>query len=303
MGGVERFFYCLNILLTTVPLAVLRYFPFQKEMRIPLRIFWGIYAALIGAELFYMNWVAWPEAISFAARQRAYLVFMVFISLLFFSCIRHFWQQLFVFCILALYGVAIFYLPPMLGNQYLLWLPKYSLSCLVMFLEYVLTWRRMKRFLMEDFQPFYLYGTHTFWRVAWILPCTFFVIELIFSVEQTEGDQMRLPTLFNCYLGWIGLMAGIRTMLHCTNSLQGNRVLSENIDDAKSLYQLQLDKCQALAAGFRKARQLRHDLRHFAMELERHVELQDWAALGEDLQRYEQRLTGESKEPDSGVKP
>ena len=290
MDGMDRLFYNLNIFLTTLPLAMLRFWPFRRDTRIPVRCFWGIYGLILSGELFCMNFWSWPEPIAFELRQRLYLLFVVLFTLLFFLGIRRFWQQLFVFCVLSVYGMAVLYLAPLIGNKYFLWMPAYSVSCIIMVVEYALTWRWMQRFLERDFASLYASGSSRFWHMAWLLPFVFFVVDMVFSLEHTSGNFIRPVSLLICYIGCIGLWAGIRTMQRCVFWLQENRILEQNIGEARKLYELQLARCQEKTEEARQARRLRHDLRHFAMELEQYVHKKDWSAFSAALGQYQQRL-------------
>ena len=214
----------------------------------------------------------------------------MFFTLLFFLGIRRFWQQLFVFCVLCVYGMAVLYLAPLIGNNYFLWMPGYSVGCIIILLEYALTWRWMQRFLEQDFASLYASGSARFWHMAWLMPFIFFVVDIVFSLEYTSGNFIRPASLIICYIACIGLVAGIRAMQRCVFWLQENRILEQNIGEMRKLYELQLVRCQEKTEEARQARQLRHDLRHFAMELEQYVQKQDWPAFTVALGEYQQRL-------------
>lgn len=290
MNGWERSCYTLAILLSTVPMALLRFWPFRKDVRIPVWAFWSIYAVILLSELVWMNTANWPEPLGFAGRQRGYLAFMLLYTMLFFLAIRRFWQQVFVFGILCVYGAPVLILPPLLGNHFSLGQTVYLMNCLVMTAEYLLTWRWMQRFLEDGLTSLYRMGTPMFWRLAWLLPFGFFVVEITFSVEHVSGNLVNPVSLILCYLGAAGLLSGIRSMQRCIDCLQENRILAQNIGEASQLYELQLNRCRQLAEAARSSRKLRHDLRHFAMELENHLLHADWSGFRKSLRLYRQKL-------------
>jgi len=291
----ERIYYTAAMVLSTVPLATLRYWPFRRDTRLPVWAFWSIYTVILLLELVWMSAANWPEPLAFELRQRSYLGFMLLFSLLFFIGIRRFWQQLFVFGVLCVYGAPVLILPPLLGNQLLPGLPDYSGNCLVLLLEFVLTWRWMRRFLTETLAPFYIWGTKSFWRMAWLLPFGFFTVEIIFSVEHSTGNVMKPVSLIICYIGALGMFTSLHFMQGILSRLQENRILEQNIGEAQRLYQLQLASCQRLAQEARESRRMRHDLRHIALELENQLNNKDWPAFSQALEAYTKRLQ-ETKE-------
>ena len=290
MDGLERFFYNLYVVLMMVPLAVLRFLPFRRQLRISSWIFWGVYALMLAVELVVFNLYAWPQLLTLEMLQHIYTSFLLFFFFWFLICIRCFWQQLFIYFVMAVYGLGLFSLHSwvyeLIGDA----IPLYILRCAVLCLGYLLTWNWMRRLFLEGFQPFYEYATKRFWHTAWLLPLSFCVVEAILTFQYTHGDTQSPGVVFCRYLACIGLWAGLVSMRRLIHCLQDNRILEQNACAVRKLYEERRVRCQLLSDEFRQARRLRHDLRHFSIELEHYLEDENWEGFQQALKRYQERL-------------
>lgn len=137
-----RLLMIVEVLLYSVPFAILRYLPFQDELRISRRTFWFLYGSILALRAAYLFWAVWPEMLSLKERHNAYLVTLIAFNLLFFLAIRPFWRHLFVYCIILVYGAGISYLPMYLFGEIsgLTSLGAHLMLCICILAEYLVTW-------------------------------------------------------------------------------------------------------------------------------------------------------------------
>ena len=290
MNGWERVFYTLSIALATFPLATLRFAPFRRDLRIPMPVFWGIYTVFLIGELTFFNLYAWPFDAGLEMKQKIYFVYMILYSLLFFLGIRRFLQQVFVFFVLAVYGMMVFSIPVIVEKATGLEWAYYVQSCLSVLIVYALTWRWMYRILVYSFQPLYRSGTRRFWHYAWLLPASFFIVEVVLVIAYTHGDWQANTSLVARIITPLGVWAGARSMFSCLEWLQGNKILMGNLKEARGVYESWKESCLELSGGIKQMQRLHHDLRHYSVELEHLLDQEDWAGYREAIGRYRIRL-------------
>ncbi len=287
-----RFFLILEMLFFSVPFAILRYLPFRDELRISRRHFWILYSIIVLLRASYLFWASWPEMMTLKERHDAYLVSLLAFNLLFFLAIRTFWKQLFVYCIILVYGAGISYLPMYLFGEMsqVTSLGAHLLLCLCVIAEYIVTWRFMYNWLLLECKTFLQYGTKSFWRYFWLLPFTFVLLTVLFGMETNGENTMNGYVVLCSLLANLGLVAAIKGMKRSMECLRDNSILRENIGAVTHLYHVQMERHRVSEGLVRSMRHLRHDMHHFSTEFLRHLEEGDWGSFRESIEKCRQSL-------------
>lgn len=287
-----RLVYILEIILANVPVGLLRYYAFRHELRVPAKVFWAGFIALILMRIAYLNLANWPDMVTIDERQRAYLFSAVFMNLFFFSVIRPFWRHLFVFGVLVLYATVLLYpFAYLTSNE---WLGQgfgaHAVGCGVLAAEILLTWKVMMQWVTDGVTLFFRYGTETFWRYFWLLPFLFTFSVVLFGVETARDNQIHPAVVAASLAGSLGLIAAFRFMRHGMEYLHENHVMEENLGMAESLCRVRLEKVRLAAAGLCRARRLQQEFGRCSTACVRHAENEDWDALQAELQNGREAL-------------
>ena len=287
-----RVFYNLYWLIGLVPIVFLWTAAFAGKMRISRRLFWGLYVLMFLLLLLVANLWHWPKAPSIAEHQLIIMGCLPFWLGLFYLAWRHFFAQVFFMGCVGVFGLLMFAVPLVMSLGPFASLPYHVRACFCLALVWALCFRYLRRKASKVMALLMNVSTDSTWRTTCLLPAGFFLLPFVYINMHTSGNAMSVSALVIRLLALVGLAATLHTLHASAAMLERNTIFLENLEQAHAIYQAWHERSMMTLAEFQKTRQLRHDLRHYCINLRYFLEGGDWERFRQMVAECESSLSG-----------
>jgi len=276
-----RLFYNLYWPMGLLPFAFLWMTVFDEQLRISRRLFWGLYAVHMLALLLVANLWHWPGLLSIEEQQFVVLCCLPLWLGLFWLAWGRFFVQVFLMGCAGVFGLAMYTAPLLMAWAPFSPMPYHVRACFCFALIWAFCFRYLRRTAGKVMRLLLNVNDGRSWRIACLLPAGFFLLPYAYIRMQTIGNAMPLSALSIRLLALAGLAATLYTLAASAALLERNTIFLENMEQANVSYQAWQERSLLALAEFRKARQLRHDLRHYCINLRYLLETGDWERFGQ----------------------
>lgn len=297
---IETVLACLYLILSIVPFSILRYYPFLKNLRLPLRTVCLLYALILLLELAGMillrYYGLWSSDIYGVYR----LFFAVWYAILSFVLIKvAFFKQFFVYTMMVTYAVFIYgnaHFFEFLGLVYWKEAPDLLLANIVIVLQLLLTYPLVFRFLKNKAIPLLTLDSPV-WKYIWALPSMFVAGAFLF------GSELKADVIWNWrYLAY-RVIAGVVVMISyyllvkIMEQTRQNAVLQEKIRTSQEVLEMQRQHYQLLTNRIQEARAIRHDFHHHLLAMQAYLGGRQYEQLTDYLSQYTREFSSPSQAP------
>nr|WP_320147359.1 GHKL domain-containing protein [uncultured Anaeromusa sp.] len=297
---IETMLACLYLILSIVPFSFLRYYPFLKKLRFPLRTVCLLYAGILLLELTGMallrHYGFWSSDIYSAYR----FFFAIAFGVLSFCLIKaDFFKQFFVYTMTVTYvifiaGNAHFF--EFLGIVYWKEAPDLLIANIVIVLQLLLTYPFVFRFLKNRVIPLLTLDSPV-WKYIWTLPSMFVVGSFLF------GSELKADVIWNWrYLAYrmiatAVVMISYYILVKIMEQTRQNTVLQEKIRTSQEVLEMQRQHYQLLTNRIQEARAIRHDFHHHLLAMQAYLDGRQYEQLIDYLSQYAREFSSPSQAP------
>ncbi|GEM_PF-6093162 len=273
--------YFFHIVLTILPFAILRYYPFK--LRIKKRYFWSLYSTLIGIEGVIVIISSMNKAAILAQYNSGQIRILFYTLYFIISCIfieENIIKHVFIWLLLAIFTAALFAFSFFIES-----LSKVSYKYFISNIVLLILWPSIHilgiRFIRNIIMPLL--------QEASIKVCILFdfllVLLIIISLIATRFFPLNEMSLFSVFfIRFIVMLGGmicciIFRILIYEQKLR--RELEVEQERQEKLLALSKEQFQALSEKIEIARLNKHDLKHHFAAIENYIKLKDYEALYE----------------------
>ncbi len=297
---IETILAGLYLILSIVPFSILRYYPFLKNLRLPLRTVCMLYATILILELAGMgllrHYGLWSSEIYGIYR----LLFAIgFAALSFFLIQTAFFKQFFVYTMMVTYAVFVYgnaHFFEFLGIIYWEEAPDLLIANIVIVLQLLLTGPFVFRFLKNRVVPLLTLDSPV-WKYIWTLPSMFVAGSFLF------GSELKAEVIWNWRYLTYRIIAGIVVMISyyilvkIMEQTRQNTVLQEKIRTSREVLEMQRQHYQQLTNRIQEARAIRHDFHHHLLAMQAYLDSKQYEQLTDYLSQYAREFSSPSQAP------
>ena len=297
---IETVLACLYLILSIVPFSFLRYYPFLKELRLPLRTTCILYTAILLLDLAGMvllqYYGLWDANLYGVYR---FFFAIVFGALSFWLIKAEFFKQFFVYTMTVTYAIFVagnahfFELFSILyGND----IPDLLVANIVIVLQLLLTGPFVFRFLKNRVIPLLTLDSPV-WKYIWTLPSMFVVGSFLF------GSELKADVIWNWrYLAYrviasAVVMISYYILVKIMEQTRQNTVLQEKIRTSQEVLEMQRQHYQLLTNRIQEARAIRHDFHHHLLAMQAYLSGRQYEQLTDYLSQYAREFSSPSQAP------
>jgi len=272
----DRICFNLFYLLLLVPfnfLWIRAMKPFQRTKLEHYYIFYVI--SLISFHVLANMW-NWPYPLTISGQQTLLIMWIpVWVGLAVMT-FGHFFAQVFMIGVLAALMQLILGIPMLLKMvPELDAVTYYTWGTVSLIVVWSIIYRRCRDYLEEVFDILCRSASERIWRLVSVLPFSIFVVSVACIILYTDGNMLELKTFIVRPLAFIGVLAMLHIIGHI-GMLMDSGIMTENLPAAHESYQLYQRQFEREAMELRRVRMLRHDLRHYCLELRSLLSRHDW---------------------------